>query len=239
MAFIPALPSLPAHTAGRARLMASPPRLGIVASPNRRRATPAAAPAMTLAAVGRPPAAASPSDPTPPTASAATATPAPARAMDVAEVVAPITSFDEYMEMLQASSGGVAVLKFYAPWCRSCRAIAPKVARLAHEFPEIRFYEIDYEANKELCWRLGVKNLPTFHFYSGAAGRVEDFNAGPARAHVIREKVVEYALGKCTLPTPAAVGSEDAADRPAVGASVPAAEPASSVGGASGWGSSQ
>jgi len=103
---------------------------------------------MTLAAVGRPPAAASPSDPTPPTASAATATPAPARAMDVAEVVAPITSFDEYMEMLQASSGGVAVLKFYAPWCRSCRAIAPKVARLAHEFPEIRFYEIDYEANK-------------------------------------------------------------------------------------------
>jgi len=147
MAFIPALPSLPARTAGRARLMASPPRPGVVASPNRRRATPAAAPAMTLAAVGRPPAAASPSDSGPPTASAATA-PAPARAVDVAEVVAPITSFDEYMEMLEASSGGVAVLKFYAPWCRSCRAIAPKVARLAHEFPEIRFYEIDYEANK-------------------------------------------------------------------------------------------
>lgn len=84
-----------------------------------------------------------------------------------------------------------------------------------------------------------MKNLPTFHFYSGAAGRVEDFNAGPARAHVIREKVVEYALGKCTLPTPAAVANDDAAARPAVGASAPAAEPASSVGGTSGWGSSQ
>eukprot|EP00168_Porphyra_purpurea_P006820 TRINITY_DN1840_c0_g1_i10.p1 TRINITY_DN1840_c0_g1~~TRINITY_DN1840_c0_g1_i10.p1 ORF type:complete len:233 (+),score=70.05 TRINITY_DN1840_c0_g1_i10:690-1388(+) len=232
MAFVPTLPSLPARTVGRALLIGVPPRPGVVASPNRRRASPGAAPTMTLAAVGRPPAAASPSDPGPPAASTATATP-------VAEPVAPITSFDEYMEMLEASAGQVAVLKFYAPWCRSCRAISPKVARLAHEFPEIRFYEIDYEANKELCWRLGVKNLPTFHFYSGAAGRVEDFNAGPARAHVIREKVVEYALGKCALPTPAAVAGDDAEARPAAEASTLAAEPASTVGGTSGWGFSQ
>lgn len=110
---------------------------------------------MTLAAVGRPPAAASPSDPDagPHASSAAGAVSAPA------EVVVPITSFDEYMDMLTASAERVAVLKFFAPWCRSCRAIAPKVARLAHEFPEILFYEIDYEANKVcsacrsgVCW---------------------------------------------------------------------------------------
>lgn len=140
-----------------------PPRPGMAPSPPRRRVVPApapvadptvATPAMTLAAVGRPPAAASPSDPGAgphaPAAAAAAAAPA--------EAVVPITSFDGYMDMLSASAERVAVLKFFAPWCRSCRAIAPKVARLAHEFPEIHFYEIDYEANKvRLGCRLGVR----------------------------------------------------------------------------------
>lgn len=146
--------------------MTSPPSPpGMAPSPTRRRVvtvpapvvdTSAATPAMTLAAVGRPPAAASPSDPNsgPPASSAAVSASAPA------EVVKPITSFDEYMEMLTESAERVAVLKFFAPWCRSCRAIAPKVVRLAHEFPEILFYEIDYEANKvRLGCCLGVLPL--------------------------------------------------------------------------------
>lgn len=189
---------------------------------------------MTLAAVGRPPAAASsPDSNSGPHASSSVGT-----ASAPAEVVVPITSFDEYMDMLTASAERVAVLKFYAPWCRSCRAIAPKVARLAHEFPEIIFYEIDYEANKELCWRLGVKNLPTFHFYSGAAGRVEDFNAGPARAHIIREKVVEYALGSCAMPTAEADDASNAdavaeVAAPSAAVATEVAQPAVAV---SGWG---
>lgn len=210
----------------------SPPRRRVVPAPAPAADPTVATPAMTLAAVGRPPAAASPSDP-----GAGPHAPAAAAAVAVpAEAVVPITSFDDYMNMLSASAERVAVLKFFAPWCRSCRAIAPKVARLAHEFPEIHFYEIDYEANKELCWRLGVKNLPTFHFYSGAAGRVEDFNAGPARAHIIREKVMEYALGSCAMPTAEADGASDAdavaaAASPAVASA--AAQPAAAL---SGWG---
>lgn len=90
-----------------------------------------------------------------------------------------------------------------------------------------------------------MKNLPTFHFYSGAAGRVEDFNAGPARAHVIREKVVEYALGSCPLSSPDGAGEDDAASalaEPAAastgwGSSAPSGDPPSSVGGTAGWGS--
>lgn len=83
-----------------------------------------------------------------------------------------------------------------------------------------------------------MKNLPTFHFYSGAAGRVEDFNAGPARAHIIREKVVEYALGSCAMPT-AEVDDANNADAvaeaaaPAAAVAIGASQPAVA---ASGWG---
>lgn len=81
-----------------------------------------------------------------------------------------------------------------------------------------------------------MKNLPTFHFYSGAAGRVEDFNAGPARAHIIREKVMEYALGSCAMPTAEADGASDA-DAVAAAASPAAASAAAQPAAAlSGWG---
>lgn len=168
MAFIPATPfSLFSCRSGRSRLMTSSPAPpGMAPSPTRRRVltapvpaadTTAATPAMTLAAVGRPPAAAS----SPDSNSGPNASSAVGVASAPAEVVVPITSFDEYMDMLTASAERVAVLKFFAPWCRSCRAIAPKVARLAHEFPEITFYEIDYEANKVCSGCLLGSCLPT------------------------------------------------------------------------------
>lgn len=78
-----------------------------------------------------------------------------------------------------------------------------------------------------------MKNLPTFHFYSGSAGRVEDFNAGPARAHIIREKVMEYALGSCAMPTAEAGDAKAAAAAPAVAVATGATQPAAT---SSGWG---
>lgn len=59
---------------------------------------------------------------------------------------------------------------------------------------------MDFERNKELCKRLGVRIMPTFIFYMGDLGEIEKFSCGPARAGVIRDKIENIINGQCPLP---------------------------------------
>lgn len=111
-----------------------------------------------------------------------------------------IDGVTEYLSTLEENRNKLVILKIFAPWCRSCRAVTPKVNRLAREFSDILFVKMDYERNKDLCKRLGVRIMPTFIFYWGAAGEVEKFSCGPARAGIIREKIEDIIKGQCELP---------------------------------------
>lgn len=78
----------------------------------------------------------------------------------------------------------LVVVCFVANWCRVCRTLLTKVRRLSSAHPELVFVTVDFahEDNKPLCSALGVKLLPTFHFYRGthdAAGFSDQFTAGP------------------------------------------------------------
>lgn len=119
--------------------------------------------------------------------------------MAPAAPIVEIESVDEYLSLLEKSSSRLVVLKVFAPWCRSCRALSPKVARLSREFPEVIFAKIDYERHRELCYRLGVNTMPTFIFYRGAAGEIDKFSCGPARANVLRQKILDSVRGECFL----------------------------------------
>lgn len=56
---------------------------------------------------------------------------------------------------------------------------------------EIRLAEIEYGANKELCKSLGIKKLPTVHFYSQGK-LVEGFGCGPRKINVLLDKLMRY-----------------------------------------------
>ena len=50
----------------------------------------------------------------------------------------------EYEELLAgAAAEEVSVIKFQAPWCRTCRATAPLLDRKARKYPNASFYSID------------------------------------------------------------------------------------------------
>lgn len=53
--------------------------------------------------------------------------------------------------------------------------------------------------NKLIAFRADVKSMPTFMFFYGAAGKVEQFTCGPNRAGMLREKIEQYVAGECTL----------------------------------------
>uniref|UniRef100_A0A7S2GGQ6 Calmodulin n=1 Tax=Haptolina brevifila TaxID=156173 RepID=A0A7S2GGQ6_9EUKA len=93
---------------------------------------------------------------------------------------------------------GLAVVKFYAPWCRTCRRIEPEYKRVANEmealYPSrVRFYEVNFKQNNALCLRERVFGLPSVFFYTRGLGRVNGFTVKSATARKqIRDEVERY-----------------------------------------------
>jgi len=83
-------------------------------------------------------------------------------------------NFDEEL----ASFEGLAVVKFWAPWCRTCKAIGPKYETVAFQHLEevqanrVRFYQVNFKEHGALCLSQRVMGLPTIHFYMAGIGRV-------------------------------------------------------------------
>jgi len=57
-------------------------------------------------------------------------------------------------------AAGPAVVKAWAPWCGSCRAIAPVVDRVA-ESTGVPMVPLQIDAEPELVDRLGLRSVPT------------------------------------------------------------------------------
>lgn len=55
----------------------------------------------------------------------------------------------------------VAVVDFWAHWCRPCRAMAPVVERLCAERPDLLVAKVDVDRAGGLAERFGVRAVPT------------------------------------------------------------------------------
>jgi len=74
--------------------------------------------------------------------------------------VEPVTSGDFESKVLQAT-GPVAV-DFYQASCPPCRALEPRLERIAHEYAgRIPVYRVDIDCDLPLAQRFGVMSLPT------------------------------------------------------------------------------
>jgi thioredoxin len=55
-----------------------------------------------------------------------------------------------------------AVVDLWAPWCAPCRALGPRLERLAEAFAgRIRFFKLNVDDNPETPARYGVMSIPT------------------------------------------------------------------------------
>ena len=83
----------------------------------------------------------------------------------------------------------IVVIKFFASWCRACKAMSPKIDTISSEWPEVEFYEIMFDNNKKLCKSLGIKVLPFIEIVAGSNGKVESFSCGPSKISQLQEKL--------------------------------------------------
>ncbi|KAI4286436.1 MAG: hypothetical protein L6R35_004310 [Caloplaca aegaea] len=64
-------------------------------------------------------------------------------------------------------------VKFYAPWCHHCQALAPSWHQLGKELQgKLNIGEVNCDAEARLCKDVRVKGYPTIHFFRGGE-RVE------------------------------------------------------------------
>ncbi|KAK9668802.1 hypothetical protein RND81_13G087800 [Saponaria officinalis] len=100
-----------------------------------------------------------------------------------------IHSTEEFLSALKDAGDKLVVAEFYGTWCASCRALFPRLCRMAEEHPEILFLKVNFDENKAMCKSMNVKVLPYFHFYRGVDGKVEDFSCSLAKFQKIKDAV--------------------------------------------------
>ncbi|KAI9371343.1 thioredoxin-domain-containing protein [Aspergillus egyptiacus] len=83
----------------------------------------------------------------------------------------PLTA--ESFQKLVTTSDQSWFIKFYAPWCHHCQALAPNWAQMAKEMQHtLNIGEVNCEVEQRLCKDARVTAFPTMYFFRGAE-RVE------------------------------------------------------------------
>ena len=59
---------------------------------------------------------------------------------------------------------GLAVIDLYADWCVPCKMLAPVLAELEEEYPDVKFCKINVDSEPELAREFNVKSIPMVAF---------------------------------------------------------------------------
>lgn len=118
-----------------------------------------------------------------------------------------ITSRDEFLSFINKDDR-LCCIKVYANWCKSCAKFGMHYNRLAHQHGDIydnngtmmkrgkiRFAQIEYGSNIQLCKSFGIKKLPYVLIYKlGVTGPIDEFVCGPSVFKEKMEKKVDALL---------------------------------------------
>jgi len=86
-----------------------------------------------------------------------------------------VNTLEEYKEVLDADRDKIIVVRFFAKWCKACKAIQPSYYRLSRIHSNLVFVDVPVtEKNVNLHQGLGVPSLPFGHIYHPEDGLVEE-----------------------------------------------------------------
>ena len=83
----------------------------------------------------------------------------------MAEITITEANFEK--EVLKADKP--VLIDFWASWCGPCRMLAPSVARLAEEHPEIKVGKVNVDEEQMLAMRFGIASIPTLILFKNGA----------------------------------------------------------------------
>eukprot|EP00615_Pteridomonas_danica_P013047 CAMPEP_0114359438 /NCGR_PEP_ID=MMETSP0101-20121206/23022_1 /TAXON_ID=38822 ORGANISM="Pteridomonas danica, Strain PT" /NCGR_SAMPLE_ID=MMETSP0101 /ASSEMBLY_ACC=CAM_ASM_000211 /LENGTH=142 /DNA_ID=CAMNT_0001502991 /DNA_START=30 /DNA_END=455 /DNA_ORIENTATION=+ len=96
------------------------------------------------------------------------------------EEVIPLNAanFEHETQVTTGATTGDWFVKFYAPWCGHCKALAPRWEEVAKELKEggkVNVAKVDVTQNPQLGKRFDIKGFPTLIFFS--KGKMYEYQA--------------------------------------------------------------
>lgn len=111
-----------------------------------------------------------------------------------------IDTLEDYKKVVGGNKDKLIVVRFYAPWCKACKAIAPSYHRLALTFPHVSFIDVPATpSNANLHQGLGVPSLPYGHIYHPSGGLVEELKMSRKYFTNFAETLQTYIDGQCEI----------------------------------------
>jgi len=112
-----------------------------------------------------------------------------------------IETLEEYKNVIANQGDKIVVVRFFATWCKACKAIQPFFYRLAHRNPNIAFVDVPVtEKNIDLHQGLGVTSLPFGHIYHPQGGLVEELKMSKKHFPQFVEVFQSYVNDGCNIP---------------------------------------
>lgn len=59
---------------------------------------------------------------------------------------------------------GLAVVDLYADWCGPCKMLAPVLAELEQEYPDVKFCKVNVDNEREIASAFRVESIPLVAF---------------------------------------------------------------------------
>eukprot|EP00747_Dinoflagellata_sp_TGD_P096552 gnl/TRDRNA2_/TRDRNA2_166874_c0_seq8.p1 gnl/TRDRNA2_/TRDRNA2_166874_c0~~gnl/TRDRNA2_/TRDRNA2_166874_c0_seq8.p1 ORF type:complete len:420 (-),score=42.39 gnl/TRDRNA2_/TRDRNA2_166874_c0_seq8:453-1712(-) len=115
--------------------------------------------------------------------------------------VTKVSGLDEFISAQQCNPDRIIVFMYYAAWCQTCKVTRHQVIRFAKQIPEVRFFEVDYGSNKDMCQSLGITKIPFMEMYLHGKGKLDSFVCMPR--HLERLKLrLDYELKRMSGDVP-------------------------------------
>ena len=114
--------------------------------------------------------------------------------------VCTVETLEEYRAVVGEEDTKLVCVRFYAPWCKACKAVAPLFYHMANKFPNVVFVDVPVtDKNTNLHQGLGVPSLPFGHMYHPRSGLVEELRMTRKCIPSFATKLQSYVTGSCEL----------------------------------------
>jgi thiol-disulfide isomerase/thioredoxin len=150
-----------------------------------------------------------------PTSSPAAAAPAPSipkPSKRKNQLMTEVKTMQEYKDEVVDEQDAIVCVRFYAPWCRACKAIEAPYKQLARKYSSasessdhtkvqrVKFVQVPLtKENAYLHTGLGIPSLPYAHIYHPVAGLVEERSINKKIFGEFKAALQCYVDGECVV----------------------------------------